>query len=58
MGLKSIYLSRKHTYIVLSPLNPTLYSKTGVYSGIHLFDYFYSKAYIVGTQIEQKYEKY
>ena len=27
--------SRKHAYIVLTPLNSTLYSKTGVYMGIH-----------------------
>ena len=27
--------SRKHTFIILIPLNPTLYSKTGVNSGIH-----------------------
>ena len=27
--------SRKHTYIILTLLNPTLYCKTGVYRGIH-----------------------
>ena len=27
--------SRKHAYIVLNPLTPLLYSKTGVYTGIH-----------------------
>ena len=32
--------SRKHTYIILTPL---LYSKTGVYWGIHYFSYFCSK---------------
>ena len=26
-----IWASRKHTYIILTPLNPILYSKTGVY---------------------------
>ena len=36
-------LSRKHTYIILSPLNPLLYIKTGVYRGIHYFSYFCSK---------------
>ena len=29
--------SRKHTCIILTPLNPLLYSKTGVYRGIHFF---------------------
>ena len=27
--------SRKHAYIILTPLNPTFISKTGVYRGIH-----------------------
>ena len=36
--------SRKHAYIILTPLKPPLlYSKTGVYSGIHYFSYFCSK---------------
>ena len=35
--------SRKHAYIILTPLNPILYSKTGVYRGIHYFSYFRSK---------------
>ena len=35
--------SRKHAYIILTPLNPTLYSKTGVYRDIHYFSYFCSK---------------
>ena len=37
--------SRKHTYIILTPLNPLLYSKskTGVYRDIHYFSYFCSK---------------
>ena len=34
---------RKHAYIMLTPLNSTLYSKTGVYRGIHYFSYFFSK---------------
>ena len=29
--------SRKRTYIILTPLNPHLYSKTGVYRGIYHF---------------------
>ena len=36
--------SRKHTYIILTPLNPNfIYSKTGVYRGIHYFSIFCSK---------------
>ena len=35
--------SRKHTYIILTPETPLLYSKTGVYRGIHYFSYFCSK---------------
>ena len=35
--------SRKHTYIILTPLNPILCSKTGVYRDIHYFSYFCSK---------------
>ena len=42
--------SRKHAYIILTPLTPLLYSKTGVYGGIHYFSYFCSKTYIVGTR--------
>ena len=29
--------SRKHAYIILTCLNPILYSKTGVYRGTHYF---------------------
>ena len=29
--------SRKHAYVILTPLNPTLYRKTEVYRGIHYF---------------------
>ena len=32
--------SRKHTYVILAPLNPFLYSKTGVYRSMHYFSYF------------------
>ena len=35
--------SRKHAYIILTPLNPSLHSKTGVYRGINYFSYFCSK---------------
>ena len=35
----SLTISQKHTYIILTLLNPTLYSKTGVYRGIHNFSY-------------------
>ena len=35
--------SRKHAYIILTPFNPLLCSKTGVYRGIHYFSYFCSK---------------
>ena len=40
---RDIKASRKHTYIILTPLNPTLYGKTGVYRGIHYFSYFCTK---------------
>ena len=51
------------------PSTPLLYSKTGVYRGIHYFSYFCSKTYVIGTRrggsneyhnlcFEQKYEKY
>ena len=43
--------SRKHAYIILTPLNPLLYSKTGVYKGIQLFFLFLlKKTSIVGTR--------
>ena len=35
--------SRKHAYKILSSLNPTFISKTGVYRGRHYFSYFCSK---------------
>ena len=38
-----VKLSRKHAYIILTPLTRLLYSKTGVYRGIHYFSYFCSK---------------
>ena len=34
---KYLQLITKHAYIMLTPLNPTLYSKTGVYRDIHYF---------------------
>ena len=36
------WTSRKHAYIMLTPLNSTLYSKTGIDRGIH-YSYFCSK---------------
>ena len=39
----SVRASRKHAYIVLTPLNPTFISKTGVCRGIHEISYFCSK---------------
>ena len=64
--------SRKHAYIILTPFNPILYRKTGVYRGIHYFSYICSKhrlwvlvrgaeAVLTSTHnlfFEQKYEKY
>ena len=35
--------SQKHTYIFWPSQTPLLYSKTGVYRGIHYFSYFWSK---------------
>ena len=53
--------SRKHGYIILTPLNPTLYSKTGVYRGYTLFFLFLTEAVQTSTHnalcFEQKYEK-
>ena len=43
MALDHSAASRKHAYIILTPLNPLLYSKTGIYRGIHDFSYFCSK---------------
>ena len=34
----------------IPPYTPLLYSKTGVYRGIHYFLIFCSKTYIVGTR--------
>ena len=47
---EGIYIVRNHTYIILTPLNPTFDSKTGVYRGIHYFSYFCSKTQNVGTR--------
>ena len=41
--MNSFFSPRKHTYLILTPLKPILYSKTGVYRGIHYFSYFCSK---------------
>ena len=41
------FTSRKHTYMILTPLRPHfLYSKTGVYRGIHYFSYFCLKHWL------------
>ena len=32
--------SRKHTYIILTPLNPTFLYQNLVYRGMHYFSYF------------------
>ena len=37
------FTSKKYAYIILTPLNPLLYSETGVYWGIHYFSYFARK---------------
>ena len=65
--------SGKHAYVILTPLNPLSYCKTGVYRGTHYFSYFCSKHrlwVLVRTAslrrsneypqsiFEQKYEKY
>ena len=45
--------SQKHAYIILTPLNPTfIYSKTGVYKGIHHFSYICSKSIDCGYSLE------
>ena len=53
--------SRKHTYIILTSLNPTSYCKTSVYRGVHYFLYICSKeAVLTSTHnlcFEQKCEK-
>ena len=41
--ISCLNISRKHVHIILTSLNPLLYSKTGVYRGIHYFSYFCSK---------------
>ena len=38
-----ILTSRKHIFIILTPLNPIKYSKTAVYRGLHYCSYFCSK---------------
>ena len=57
----SMFTSRKHTYIILTPLNTILCSKAGVYRSIHHFSYFCSTDVLTSTHnlcFEQKYEKY
>ena len=44
--------SRKHSNIILTPLNPLLYSKTGVYRGINNFVLFLLKNIDCGHSLE------
>ena len=46
------YSSRKHTYILLTPLNPLSYSKTGVYRGTYYFFLFLLKNINCGYSLE------
>ena len=46
------FSSRKHTYIILTPFNSTLYSKTGVYRGIHYFFLFLLKNIDCGYSLD------
>ena len=46
-----LMLSRKHAYIILTPLNPLLYIKIGIYRGIQYFSYF-SKNIHCGSSLE------
>ena len=54
--------SRKHAYIILTPFNPILYSKTEVYRGIRYVSYLCSgEAVLTSTHnlcFEQEYGKY
>ena len=43
LAISNSSASRKHAYIILRPETSHLYSKTGVYRGIHYFSYFCSK---------------
>ena len=45
----------KHAYIVLSPLNPLLYSKTGVYSGIVFFSFQKHKLWVLVRTASNEY---
>ena len=44
--------SRKHAYIILTPLNSILYSTTGVYKGMHYFFLFLLKNIDCGYSLE------
>ena len=41
-GQSNRSLSEKHTYIILTPYTPLVYSKTGVCRGIHYFSYIWN----------------
>ena len=43
---------RKHTYIILNPWNPLLYSKNGVYRAVHIFFLFLLKNIDCGYTLE------
>ena len=47
-----VYSLRKHACIILTPWNSLLYSKTGIYKGIHYFSYFCSKNIDCGYSLE------
>ena len=52
--------SRKHVYIMLTQLNPLLYSKTG-FTGVYIMFVFIGKAVLTSTHnlcFEQKLENY
>ena len=47
---RNISPSRKHTYIVLTPLNPTFYTVKLVFAGVYNNFLFLVKPLIVGTR--------
>ena len=52
MKIADCLTSRKHAYIILTPLAPLLYSKTRVYRGIHYFLLFQLKNIDSGYSLE------
>ena len=51
-GMQARITSRKHAYIILTPLNPLLYSKTETYRGIYYFFLFLLKNIDSGYSFE------